>query len=136
VISQERYCTVERKRGRLRHKIREDKDETAKCPFCAAMIKAPEEIKTESGGFIGGKCECGAVYVCDPTGHNVGEAYLDALTYASGDNALSFDSLDVGEDYREAVFNYDLRGHRLFEIRDIRRDYSCKIIFVTLGRKS
>ncbi len=119
----------------MRHKIREDKDETAKCPFCAAMIVAPEEIKTESGGFIGGRCECGAVYVCDPTGHNVGEAYLDALTYACGEDVMTFDSLNSGENYREAVFNYDMRAHKLREIRDIRRDYSCKIIFIRVGPK-
>lgn len=116
-------------------KIREDKDEGAKCPFCATLIKAPEEIKTESGGFIGGKCGCGAVYVCDPTGHNVGEAYLDALTYACGGDWMKFDSLNSGETYSEAVFNYDLRTHKLWEIRDARRDYSRKIIFIKLGPK-
>jgi len=98
------------------------------------MIRPPEEIKTESGGFIGGKCDCGAVYVCDPTGHNVGEAYLDALTYACGENFMTFDSLNAGEEYREAVFNYDTRAHTLREIRDIRRDYSSKIIFVKSGQ--
>ncbi len=117
----------------MRRKIREDKDATPKCPFCAAVIRPPEEIKTESGGFIGGKCECGAVYVCDPTGHNVGEAYLDALIYACDENHVTFDSLSGGENYREAVFNYDLRAHRLWEVMDVRRDYSCKIIFIKLG---
>ncbi|MCL4476059.1 MAG: hypothetical protein M1508_07530 [Nitrospirae bacterium] len=117
----------------MRLKIREDKEETARCPFCATLIKAPEEIKTETGGFIGGRCECGAVYVCDPTGHNVGEAYLDALTYACGEDFMTFDSLNAGENYREAVFNYDLRAHKLWEVRDIRRDYSGKIIFIQLG---
>ena len=119
----------------MRHKIREDKDETAKCPFCAAMIRAPEEIKTESGELIGGKCGCGAVYVCDPTGHNVGEAYLDALTYACGEDVMTFDSLNAGENYREAVFNYALRAHKLWEVRDARWDYSGKIIFIKLGPK-
>jgi hypothetical protein len=119
----------------LKHRIREDKDETAKCPFCAAMIRAPEEIKTEAGGFIGGRCGCGAVYVCDPTGHNVGEAYLDALTYACGGNITKFDSLNSGENYREAVFNYDMRAHKLWESKDVRRDYSCKMIFITVGPK-
>jgi hypothetical protein len=99
------------------------------------MIRAPEEIKTDSGGFIGGKCECGAFYVCDPTGHNVGEAYLDALTYACGEDFTTFNSLSGGENYREAVFNYDLRTHKLWEVRDIRRDHSGKIIFIRLDLK-
>lgn len=118
----------------MKPRIREDKDETAKCPFCSAGIKAPEEIQGEAGSLLGGKCGCGAVYVCDPTGHNVGEAYLDALMYASGENILTFDSLGGGEEYREAVFNYDMRAHALREIKDIRRDYSCKIVFVKVGQ--
>ncbi len=114
----------------MKPRVREDKDEPAKCPFCRVLLIPPEEIETESGGFIGGKCRCGAVYACDPTGHNVGEAYADALTYACGG-----DWTDLGENYREAVFNYDLRTHRLWEIRDIRRDYSGKIIFVKVEQK-
>lgn len=119
----------------MRNRVREDKDETARCPFCRQSIEAPEEIKTEAGGFIGGRCACGAVYVCDPTGHNVGEAYLDALTYACGEDWMKFESPDPGEDFREAVFNYDLRRHKLWESRDIRRDYSSKIIFIKVERK-
>lgn len=119
----------------MKPRVREDKDETARCPFCRALVSAPEEIKTETGGFIGGRCECGAVYACDPTGHNVGEAYVDALAYACGEGWAGFDSLDPGENYREAVFNYDLRSHRLWEVRDIRRDYSGKIIFIKIESK-
>ena len=40
---------------------------------------------TELGAIISGRCACGAVYVCDPTGHNVGEAYGDAIAFAKGD---------------------------------------------------
>jgi len=118
----------------MKPRLREDKDETAKCPFCGAVLRAPEDIKTASGAFIGGRCECGAVYVCDPTGHNVGEAYVDALTYAYGEDWASFMSFQAGEEYREAVFNYDLRTNRLWETRDIRRDYSGKIIFLKMTK--
>jgi hypothetical protein len=48
---------------------------------------------------------------------------------------MKFDSLNSGENYREAVFNYDLRSHRLWETRDIRRDYSCKIVFIKVEMK-
>ena len=119
----------------MKPRAREDKDETARCPFCKAFIGAPEEIKTESGGFTGGKCQCGAVYACDPTGHNVGEAYVDAIAYACGGDWAGVGSLNAGENYREAVFNYDLRAHRLWEVRDIRRDYSAKIIFIRIEQK-
>lgn len=95
----------------------------------------PENIRAEMGGFIGGRCDCGAVYACDPTGHNVGEAYLDALTYACGEDWNKFKFLNSDKNYREAVFNYDLRTHRLWNIRDIRRDYSGKIIFIKIEPK-
>jgi hypothetical protein len=113
---------------------REDKDKTPRCPFCALLLREPKNIKTTAGGFIGGRCECGAVYACDPTGHNVGEAYLDALEYASGEGNDIFGSLKSDEHYEEAVFNYDLRTHRLWNIKDIRRDYSGKIVFIKVAK--
>ncbi len=116
----------------MKPRVREDKDETAKCPFCKTLISPPTEIKTETGGFTGGRCECGAVYVSDPTGHNVGEAFAEALAYACGDDWGGFESLPEGQNYREAVFNYNQRTHRLWEVRDIRRDYSGKIIFIKI----
>jgi hypothetical protein len=48
---------------------------------------------------------------------------------------MRVDSLNSGENYREAVFNYDMRAHKLWESKDIRRDYSCKMIFITVGPK-
>ena len=81
----------------------------------------------EVGQCIGGKCSCGAVYCVDPTGHNVGEAYLDALVLAFGDD---WDQIAEGT-YSEAVFTYDARTHRLSPVREIRRlDASGKIVFI------
>jgi len=118
----------------LKPKVRQDKDESARCPFCSGTIPPPEAIRTETGEFTGGRCECGAVYACDPTGHNVGEAYLDALIYASGGDWNKVQSIDA-ESFHEAVRNYDMGAHRMWEIRDIRRDYACKIIFIKVGPK-
>lgn len=95
----------------------------------------PEEIETTTGNFIGGRCGCGAVYAYDSTGHNVGQAYLDALALACGDDWDKALSLDSETDYEEAVFNYDMRSHRLRPVRDIRRDFSGKIVFIKLGKK-
>ena len=118
----------------MKPKVREDKDESARCPFCSGPLPMPEAIRTETGEFIGGRCECGAIYACDPTGHNVGEAYLDALIYASGGDWNKVQSLDA-ESFHEAVRNYDMRTHRMWEIRDTRRDYTGKIIFIKVGPK-
>ena len=117
------------KKGR----VRADKNEGARCPFCNLLLSAPETIRTETGGeFTGGRCCCGVVYACDPTGHNVGEAYLDALMFACGGDWDTYYTLSPEDNYREAVFNYDLRTRTLWPIKDHRRDYSGKIVFVKL----
>ena len=74
----------------------------------------------------GGHCRCGAVYVCDPTGHNVGEALCDALAIAKGNWDVA--SIDDSA-YRTAEIDYDLRSHT----RIYRRGLHCqtgKLLFV------
>lgn len=111
----------------MKPRVREDKNEVAKCPFCNEFFKEPERMETEMGECIGGKCSCGAVYCFDPTGHNVGEAYLDALVLAYGE-----DWGGVADDaYSEAVFAYDARTHRLTPVKETRRpDSSGKVVFI------
>jgi len=84
-------------------------------------------MKTVLGEGIGGRCTCGAVYAFDPTGHNVGEAYLDALALAYGEdwNSVPADSYD------ELVLQYDARTGRLSPIREIRRvELTAKLVFI------
>jgi len=45
------------------------------CLFCSRIIMPPQQTMTEIGEVISGKCECGAIYVCEPTGHNQGECF-------------------------------------------------------------
>lgn len=117
--------------------IREHKDyyRDAQCPFCNDPIPMPSTIVTEFGEIIGGDCRCGAVYTCDLTGHNIGEALLDALIFACGND---WDRVfNIGyEDYNESVFNYDINTHRIWNIRDIRRDQGGKIIFIRIKKKN
>lgn len=119
----------------MKHRIREDKNEIARCPFCRERLQMPETIKTETDEFMGGRCSCGAVYAYDPTGHNVGEAYLDALQYACGGSSNNFDCLSPCNEYEEAVFGYDARSHKLRDVQDARRDCSAKIIFIRVVKK-
>ncbi len=61
----------------------------------------------------GGACgTCGAIYIADPTGKNLGEVMMQVLGLAA--EKLSKDMADMvpGEDYEDAVLNYDLRTHR------------------------
>jgi hypothetical protein len=98
-----------------RRREREDKSVLTepRCPFCRQPFRKPEDIPTELGFFLGGVCECGAVYACDPTGRNLGEAFADALPYACNQDWDLAWSLTPGEDYEQMVLNYDLRTHRI-----------------------
>lgn len=79
------------------------------CPFCGRYVLRPEKIKTGFGDVLGGRCICDAVYVCDPTGHNTGEAYMEALAMAKGD----WDIGQIGEeiDYLADDMDYDFKNH-------------------------
>ena len=94
-------------------KQREDKSVLyePRCPFCKEIFNRPIEIDTELGSFLGGVCNCGAVYSFDPTGRNLGETFMDALSYACGQNWDLAMSLEPGADYEEMIINYDIRTH-------------------------
>ncbi len=79
------------------------------CPFCGRYVARPEETRTEFGEVLSGKCDCGAVYVCDPTGHNTGEAYMEALAMAKGD--WDIDLIGEGVDYQAEDMEYDFKNH-------------------------
>ncbi|HMK43899.1 MAG TPA: hypothetical protein VK445_07150, partial [Dissulfurispiraceae bacterium] len=72
-------------------------------------IDRPVVCRMDFGQADAGKCACGAVYVCDPTGRNEGEAYRDALVLAKGD--WEIDQLAPGEDYDVSVMDYDMSTH-------------------------
>lgn len=82
---------------------------TPECPFCGRVVSRPQETRTEFGNVLCGKCVCGAVFVCDPTGRNVGEAYMEALVLMKGDWELG--ELDPERDYAVEEMDYDLRSH-------------------------
>jgi hypothetical protein len=89
--------------------------EPPKCPFCGQLVDRPRELKTRSlAEFPLGSCECGAVYACDVTGHNLGGAMINALVFAcNGDWDLAW-SLLPEEDYVDArIEHYDDVSHRV-----------------------
>lgn len=91
------------------------KRELPTCLFCGRVISPPQEQLTEIGDVIYGKCECGAIYVCEPTGHNQGEALLDAMMLASP-NGIQDIELGVNFELRER--DYDLRTHQYVYIKN------------------
>ncbi len=79
------------------------------CPFCGRRIARPAVTQTGFGEVLSGKCGCSAVYVCDPTGHNMGEAYSEVLALMKGNWDIGL--LDSDSDYDFSDMDYDMRTH-------------------------
>lgn len=101
------------------------------CPFCGRHIVHPEKTMTEFGEVLSGKCNCGSVYVCDPTGRNVGEAYMEALAIAKGD--WNIYELGEDEDYEIKEMGYNLKNHMQIHSAAM-SEAKGKLIFVKLRR--
>ncbi|MEW6326589.1 MAG: DVU0298 family protein [Thermodesulfobacteriota bacterium] len=86
-----------------------------KCPFCGSLIDRPRELNIKRlAEFAMGRCECGAVYACDVTGHNVGAAMVEALVFACGGDWDLAWQLEPGRDYIEdRIENYDEKEHKV-----------------------
>jgi hypothetical protein len=88
-------------------------DNIPRCPFCSRPLGEPREMKGRFGNtFTGGSCNCGAVFVFDRSGHNLGDAYVDALTYACHDDWDKAWSLTPDKDYEIKELSYDSRRNR------------------------
>lgn len=106
-----------------------------KCPFCGALIEKPQEsyIKKVSE-FAMGRCSCGAVYACDVTGHNLGAALIDAMTFAAGGDESLMWQLEYERDYVEdRVENYDYRAHLVCDLKT--SQYRAVLLFVKLSEE-
>ena len=91
------------------------------CPFCGQKVgratEAPTRKMTE---FPVGSCQCGAVYTCDPTGHNIGAAMVETLVYACGDNwDLAWELMPEDDYLTGRVENYDEVTHQVVDIKNI-----------------
>lgn len=84
-----------------------------RCPFCGADLARPGDFRVSSFETAqGGRCACGAVYLMDPTGKNVGQIMMQALGIAADQLGKGVGDLATGEDYEDAVLSYDWRTHR------------------------
>ncbi len=91
------------------------------CPFCGQDVPPPlppEQRKMDE--FNEGKCQCGAIYASDPTGHNVGAAMVEALVHACHENWDFAWDLTPEDDYlTNRIENYDEVTHQVIETRNI-----------------
>jgi hypothetical protein len=70
--------------------------------------------------FPMGRCECGAVYVSDATGHNVGAAMVECIVNASGDNwDLAWELVPEDDYLTGTIDNYDEVTHQVVVKRNL-----------------
>ena len=91
------------------------------CPFCGQEVaRAIDKQDRNMSEFTVGSCSCGAVYSCDPTGHNVGAAMVETLIHACGDNDNLAWELMPEDDYLTGrIENYDELTHQVVETRNL-----------------
>jgi hypothetical protein len=103
------------------------------CPYCDNFLARPVDIKFRDMEFTGGICRCGTVYLFDRSGRNLGEIYLDALTFlCRGDieRALSLGH----EEYEDVDFEYDYQTNRI-DARS-KSGKSGRVIFMRLRERA
>ncbi len=85
------------------------------CPFCGMDVERPTEgLQRKMTEFPVGACQCGAVYVSDATGHNVGAAMVECLVSACNDEWDLAWELIPEEDYLTGrIEQYDEATHQV-----------------------
>lgn len=99
------------------------------CPFCGGPLRPPVTVQFRFGEADGNRCGCGAVYIYDRTGRNMGEAFSDALVYAfEGDYDAAYSA--VQGDYEEASFVFSRRKMRFMPVGNRIARGEPKFVFV------
>lgn len=91
------------------------------CPFCGQKVgKTTNAAVRKMNEFPVGRCQCGAVYTCDVTGHNVGAAIVETLVYACGDNSdLAWELIPEDDYLTGRIENYDEEKHQVVATKNI-----------------
>lgn len=91
------------------------------CPFCGQKVgRATDAIERKMQEFQVGRCQCGAVYTCDPTGHNIGSAMVETLVFACDDNwDFAWDLMPEDDYLTGRVEDYDETTHQVVNTGNI-----------------
>lgn len=91
------------------------------CPFCGIDVgRARDAVQRKMTEFPVGRCECGAVFVCDSTGHNVGAAMVECLVYACHDDwDLAWELVPEDDYLTGRIDNYDEITHQVVPTREL-----------------
>ncbi len=91
------------------------------CPFCGMDVGRPtDSYERKMREFPMGTCECGAVYVADATGHNVGAAMVECLANAcKGHWDLAWELIPEDDYLTGRIENYDDVTHQVVAKRNL-----------------
>lgn len=91
------------------------------CPFCGQKVdRATDQPNRKMSEFNVGTCSCGAVYSCDPTGHNIGAAIVETLVHACGENDdLAWELMPEDDYLTGRIEDYDEVTHQVIETRNL-----------------
>lgn len=107
------------------------------CPFCGADVgRTRDAVQRKMTEFPVGRCDCGAVYVSDVTGHNIGAAMVECLVYACGDDWDLAWEMTPEDDYLTGlVERYDEVTHQVVPSKELDgRAVRGVLYFVRLNR--
>ncbi len=87
------------------------------CPFCGHKVGRPgDAAQRKLNEFPVGDCQCGAIFTCDATGHNVGAAMVEALVHACNDNwDFAWELLPEDDYLTGRIENYDEQLHEVMD---------------------
>lgn len=91
------------------------------CPFCGMDVGRPTyAAQRKLREFAQGVCECGAVYVCDATGHTIGAAMVECLVTACNDQwDLAWELLPEDDYLTGLIEDYDEVTHQVIPKRNL-----------------
>lgn len=91
------------------------------CPFCGMEIGRPTEGQQRKlREFPTGRCECGAVYVSDTTGHNIGAAMVECLVSACNEHwDLAWELIPEDDYLTGTLEDYDEVTHQVVPKRNL-----------------
>jgi len=91
------------------------------CPFCGMDIGRPTaSVQRKMREFPLGVCECGAVYVSDTTGHNIGAAMVECLVSACNDQwDLAWELIPEDDYLTGTIEDYDEVTHQVVPKRNL-----------------
>lgn len=101
------------------------------CPFCGHKVgRAGNAQQRKLNEFPVGQCQCGAIFTCDATGHNVGAAMVEALVHACKDNwDFAWELLPEDDYLTGRIENYDEQTHEVYEKGNIDGRYVRGVLY-------